>query len=61
MSEAQMDRPGVSADLFCLVEKYLRRAYHGKHVVVDQEIVNRWIALLGRVEREYMALAETQK
>lgn len=52
------EQESVSVTFFCEVEKALRRQYRGKDVRVDQETLNRWIRLLGRVEREYVKLAK---
>jgi hypothetical protein len=52
---------GVSAGLFCAVANYLRREYRGQGRLVSTVILNRWIALLGHIEREYRELARRSR
>mgnify|MGYP001023300672 CR=1 FL=1 len=52
--------PGVSIQLFAAVEAHLRKRHNGRNVCLSAEAFNRWIAALGDIEREYVALAEEE-
>ena len=52
---------GVSVGLFCAVEKHLRKTYKGKAVCVGDEMLNRWIGMLGQIEDEYRELRDAKK
>ena len=50
----------VSVAFFVAVEKALRKANRGKSAMLDQKMINRWIQLLGQVEREYREAVATE-